>query len=115
MSAVRKPHVFYIGDWVFLVGPTFTESPFHHEAKDTDLHFYGQRLADALSPKAEMTCMSSWQLYRLPPGQFEKLMRESAAADHQRRRGAMLRSVPRFLRPRQREGRVVTFPDASRT
>ena len=69
-EANSKRHIYYIGDWVFHKGPLFTESPFHHEYKDCDLHFYGRRLAQALSCAAELTWQANWQLYHLEPGKF---------------------------------------------
>ena len=65
---MSRPHVLYLGDWVFHVGPVFIETPFAMETKDCDLHFYGQRLADALGKEADLTTLANWQLYRLPPG-----------------------------------------------
>jgi len=84
----KKRHVLYLGDWVFHMGPTFVETPFNVvETKDADLHFYGHRLARALRPKAELTCLSNWELYRLKPGEFEArggARRLSAASGQQR-------------------------------
>src|SRR5262245_16536843 len=74
-----KPRVLYLGDWVFHLGPTFIETPFGTETKDADLHFYGKRLAKALSPRAELTCKANWELYRLQPGEMERLLKKSAA------------------------------------
>ena len=74
-----RPHVLYLGDWVFHVGPVFIETPFALETKDCDLHFYGQRLADALGKEADLTTLANWQLYRLPPGKLEEHVDRSAA------------------------------------
>ena len=54
-----RPHVLYLGDWVFHVGPVFIETPFALETKDCDLHFYGQRLADALGKEADLTTLAN--------------------------------------------------------
>ena len=59
MVSAERPHVLYLGDWVFHVGPVFIETPFALETKDCDLHFYGQRLSDAFRKDAEVTC---WQI-----------------------------------------------------
>src|SRR3954465_12881475 len=74
-----RPHVLYLGDWVFHVGPIFIETPFALETKDCDLHFYGQRLADALGEVAEVTSLANWSLYRLAPGKLEELVERSSA------------------------------------
>ncbi len=111
MVRAVKPHVLYLGDWVFHTGPTFIESPFYKEIKDADLHFYGQRLADALSPKAELTCLSNWQLYRLRPGELEKQMGRSAALIVSDVEAKCFNLYPTFFDRSQRTGQVKTYPD----
>ena len=78
MSAAERPHVLYLGDWVFHVGPVFIETPFALETKDCDLHFYGQRLSDAFRKDAEVTTMANWTLYRLAPGKLEEEVKRSS-------------------------------------
>ncbi len=106
-----RPHILYLGDWVFHTGPTFIESPFYKEIKDADLHFYGQRLADALAPKAQLTCLANWQLYRLRPGEFEKLMRKSAAMIVSDVEAKCFHLYPSFFDRSLRTGQVETYPD----
>ena len=107
----RKPHALYLGDWVFHVGPTFIETPFGPETKDCDLHFYGQRLADAVEPLASLTCLANWDLYRLPPGRFEELIGQSSAVIVSDVEAKCFHLYPGFF-DRSRRGRgIVTYPD----
>ena len=107
-----KPHVLYLGDWVFHMGPMFVETPFNVvETKDCDLHFYGQRLADALRPAAELTCLSNWQLYRLRPGELEALTKKSAAVIVSDVEAKCFQLYPDFFNRSARTGLVETYPD----
>ncbi len=114
-SSTRKrsrPHVLYLGDWVFHMGPTFVETPFNTvETKDCDLHFYGRRLADALEPKAELTCLSNWELYRLGPGKLEELVDKSAAVIISDVEAKCFQLYPDFFERSARTGMVETYPD----
>jgi uncharacterized membrane protein len=106
-----RPHVLYLGDWVFHVGPVFIETPFALETKDCDLHFYGQRLADALGKEADITTLANWQLYRLPPGKLEEHVDRSAAVIISDVEAKCFHLYPSFFDRARREQRVVTFPD----
>lgn len=73
MSRARKLRVLYIGDWAFHTGPRFIESPFEDVVKQVGLVFYGERLKVALERAgAEVECLTNWDLYNMPPGEFEK-------------------------------------------
>jgi len=112
MAAKNKPHVLYLGDWVFHLGPTFVETPFNTvETKDCDLHFYGRRLAQALEPKAELTCLANWQLYRLKPGEFEAYVRRSAAVIVSDVEAKCFHLYPDFFDRSKRGDKVLTYPD----
>ncbi len=107
-----KPHVLYLGDWVFHMGPTFVETPFNVvETKDCDLHFYGRRLADALAPRAALTCLSNWELYRLRPGEFESLVGKSKAVIVSDVEAKCFQLYPDFFNRSARTGQVETYPD----
>ena len=101
----------YLGDWVFHVGPVFIETPFALETKDCDLHFYGQRLADALGKEADLTTLANWQLYRLPPGKLEEHVDRSAAVIISDVEAKCFHLYPSFFDRARREQQVVTFPD----
>jgi uncharacterized membrane protein len=112
MRKPRKPHVLYLGDGVFHLGPLFVETPCNVvETKDCDLHFYGRRLARALEPKAELTCLANWELYRLPPGRLEQYLRRSAAVIVSDVEAKCFHLYPDFFDRARREKRTVTFPD----
>ena len=111
MVSAERPHVLYLGDWVFHVGPVFIETPFALETKDCDLHFYGQRLADAFRKDAEVTCMANWTLYRLEPGKLEELVDRSAVVVISDVEAKCFHLYPNFFDRARREKEVVTFPD----
>jgi uncharacterized membrane protein len=106
-----RPHVLYLGDWVFHVGPVFIETPFALETKDCDLHFYGQRLAEALQQDAELTTMANWTLYRLAPGKLEEELERSSALIISDVEAKCFHLYPTFFDRARREQKVVTFPD----
>ena len=110
MSASR-PHVLYLGDWVFHVGPIFIETPFALETKDCDLHFYGERLAEAFRKDAEVTTLANWNLYRLEPGKLEELVSRSAAVVISDVEAKCFHLYPSFFDRARREQKVVAFPD----
>jgi uncharacterized membrane protein len=106
-----RPHVLYLGDWVFHVGPVFIETPFALETKDCDLHFYGQRLADAFRQDAEVTTLANWNLYRLEPGKLEELVSRSTALVISDVEAKCFHLYPSFFDRARREQQVVAFPD----
>ncbi len=115
MVAETRPHVLYLGDWVFHVGPVFIETPFALETKDCDLHFYGERLAQAFRRDAELTCLANWSLYRLEPGKFESLVEQSATVVISDVEARCFHLYPTFFDRARREKTVVRFPDRLET
>ncbi len=110
--AKKKPHILYLGDWVFHFGPTFVETPFNVvETKDCDMHFYGQRLRDALEPTAELTCLANWQLYRLGQGEFEQYVDKSKAVIVSDVEAKCFHLRPEFFDRSKRTGKAITYPD----
>ncbi|MCC6494408.1 MAG: hypothetical protein IT424_15465 [Pirellulales bacterium] len=110
MPATRS-HVLYLGDWVFHVGPVFIETPFALETKDCDLHFYGQRLADAFRHDAEVSTLANWTLYRLEPGKFEEMLAQSDALVISDVEAKCFHLYPSFFDRARRDKQVVSFPD----
>jgi len=111
LGKVARPHILYLGDWVFHLGPLFIETPFAVETKDADLHFYGARLKQALEPAASLTCMPNWELYRLPPKRFEELLGRSQVVIISDVEARCFHLYPAFFDRSRRSRRVVTFPD----
>lgn len=107
----KSEHVLYLGDWVFHLGPTFIETPFGTETKDADLHFYGERLTEALEHVADVTTLANWELYRLAPGKLEAFLEESASLIISDVEAKCFHLYPSFFDRSRRENRVVTFPD----
>lgn len=107
----KDKHVLYLGDWVFHLGPVFIETPFGTETKDADLHFYGERLAEALEITADVTPLSNWELYRLQPGKLEEYLEQSETLIISDVEAKCFHLYPSFFDRARRENRVVTFPD----
>ncbi|WP_018628634.1 glutamine amidotransferase [Niabella aurantiaca] len=107
----KEEHVLYLGDWVFHVGPTFIETPFGTETKDADLHFYGERLTEALEQQADVTPLSNWELYRLEPGKLEAYLQGSEALIISDVEAKCFHLYPSFFDRARREKKIVTFPD----
>lgn len=107
----KEEHVLYLGDWVFHVGPTFIETPFGTETKDADLHFYGERLTEALEHQADVTPLSNWELYRLEPGKLEAYLDHSACLIISDVEAKCFHLYPNFFDRARREQKIVTFPD----
>jgi uncharacterized membrane protein len=89
----------------------FIETPFALETKDCDLHFYGQRLADALGHDADLTTMANWTLYRLAPGKLEEQLARSSALVISDVEAKCFHLYPSFFDRARREQKVVAFPD----
>lgn len=108
---LKEEHVLYLGDWVFHVGPTFIETPFGTETKDADLHFYGERLTEALEQQADVTPLANWEIYRLQPGGLEEYLKESNCLIISDVEAKCFHLYPSFFDRARRENRIVTFPD----
>ncbi|MGN6352998.1 MAG: glutamine amidotransferase [Parafilimonas sp.] len=107
----KEAHVLYLGDWVFHVGPTFIETPFGTETKDADLHFYGERLTEALEQQADVTPLANWEIYRLQPGGLEDYLKASNCLIISDVEAKCFHLYPSFFDRARRENRIVTFPD----
>lgn len=107
----KDEHVLYLGDWVFHVGPTFIETPFGTETKDADLHFYGERLTEALEHHVDVTPLANWELYRLEPGKLEEYLEQSVSLIISDVEAKCFHLYPSFFDRARRENKVVTFPD----
>lgn len=110
-APVVTDHALYLGDWVFHVGPTFIETPFGTETKDADLHFYGERLMQAIEPVSNVTSFANWELYRLAPGKLEAYLEASTSLIISDVEARCFHLYPSFFDRSQREAQVVTFPD----
>jgi uncharacterized membrane protein len=107
----KEEHVLYLGDWVFHVGPTFIETPFGTETKDADLHFYGERLTEALERQVDVTPLANWELYRLEPGKLEEYLEQSTCLIISDVEAKCFHLYPSFFDRARRENKVTTFPD----
>ena len=110
----KEEHVLYVGDWVFHLGPMFIETPFGSETKDADLHFYGERLTEALEHLVDVTPLANWELYRLEPGKLEEFLNQSVCLIISDVEAKCFHLYPGFFDRARRENRVVTFPDRLR-
>lgn len=112
MATEKKPHVWYIGEWVFRVRPTVVETPFNTlDTKDCEVHFYGQRLEKALDPVAELTCMPNWDVYRLKPGRLEDHLARSAAVILCDVEAKCIHLYPELFEHVNQPDQILRFPD----
>jgi uncharacterized membrane protein len=108
--------IYYVGDWAVLIGPVFSESPFSHEVKGTEVFNYGRWLKDALESTGEhqVESVPAWDFYRLPPGAYEKVLAEHDIVIFSDVEAKNFQLAPDFF-DRARMGREpLTFPDRIR-
>jgi hypothetical protein len=111
MTTTDRPHAWYLGDWVFLIGPTFVETPFNAvETKDCELRFYGQRFENAFEAVTDLICTPNWNLYRLEPGGLEEYLERSAAVTVSDVEAQCFHLYPAFFDRARRQNNIVTFP-----
>jgi uncharacterized membrane protein len=106
-----KEHVLYLGDWFFHIGSVFMQTPFGMESKSHDMHFSGKRLVQALESEAELTCLASWELHRLPPGQFEVMLERSTVVIISDLEAKHFHLYPTFFERSPDQLVVPTYPD----
>ena len=118
MATTRKrtKQILYLGDWVIHLGPTFVESPFGGHMKGTDIHFYGQRLVDALESSGEfrVTSMASWDIYNSPPGRYEQFLAEHPIVIISDVEAHCMHLRPQFFQRGERHRGVMVLPDRLR-
>lgn len=108
--------IYYVGDWAVLLGPVFSESPFSHEVKGTEVFNYGRWLKEALESTGEhqVESVPAWDFYRLAPGGYERVLEEFDIVVFSDVEAKNFQLSPDFF-DRSRMGQEpLTFPDRIR-
>lgn len=108
--------IYYIGDWAILSGPYFYETPFHSGPKGLEIFNYGKWLKEALESTGqhEVTSVPSWDFYKLPPGEYEKILESHDAIIFSDVEAKLFQLAPGFFDREQFGKTVLTFPDRLR-
>jgi len=108
--------IYYIGDWAVLMGPQFAESPFNYEWKGLEIFNYGKWLKDALESTGqhEVKSVAAWDFYKLPPGEYEKVLEEYDVIVFSDIEAKNFQLSPAFFDREKFGNKVLTFPDRTR-
>jgi len=108
--------IYYVGDWAVLIGPSFAETPFYHAPKGLEIFNYGVWLTKALQSTGahEVTSLSAWDFYKLPPGGYEKVLAEYDVLVFSDVDAKLFQLDPSFFDREKFGRRVLTFPDRIR-
>lgn len=108
--------VYYIGDWAVQLGPVYAETSFNHAPKGLEIINYGQWLVDAIrsSGRHEIVSVPTWDFYRLPPGEYERILQEYDVIVFSDVEAKNFQLQPQFFDHRLFGSRVITFPDRIR-
>lgn len=112
----RPLRVLYIGDWAFHTGPRFIESPFEDVVKQVGMAFYGERLKKAfITAGAEVECWANWDLYNMPPGDFEKALKRIDVLVVSDVEARCFHLFPDFFDRSKYKGQTIVFPERLKT
>ena len=105
--------VYYVGDWAVQLGPVFAETPFNYAWKGLDIYNYGHWLKEAIEGggKHEVTSVATWEFYKLPPGEYEKLLAQYDVVIFSDVEAKNFQLNPSFFDRKQFGKAVLTFPD----
>jgi uncharacterized membrane protein len=108
--------IYYVGDWAVELGPVYAETPFNYAFKGTDVFNYGAWLKEALESTGEhqVTSVPSWTFYRLPPGEYEKVLAEHQLIIFSDVEAKCFQLAPSFFDRSKFGKQVLTFPDRVR-
>lgn len=108
--------IYYVGDWAVLLGPSFAESPFQHAPKGLEIFNYGLWLKNALESSGEhqVDSIPSWDFYKLPPGKYEKILKEYDVIIFSDVEGKLFQLAPDFFDKEEFGKRIITYPDRVR-
>ena len=108
--------VYYVGDWAVLIGPSFAETPFYHAPKGLEIFNYGLWLTNALQSTGahQVTSVSAWDFYKLPPGGYEKILAEYDVFVFSDVDAKLFQLDSSFFDREKFGRRILTFPDRIR-
>lgn len=108
--------IYYVGDWAIQLGPMYAETPFNYAWKGTDVFNYGHWLKEAIEAdgRHSVTSVPTWEFYRMPPGQYERILDEHDVLIFSDVEAKCFQLDPGFFQ-RERFGKeVLSFPDRVR-
>lgn len=108
--------IYYVGDWAVMCGPVFAETPFNYAYKGLELFNYGTWLKDALESSGahSVTSVPTWDFYKLPPGEYEKVLADTDVLIFSDVEAKNFQLDPNFFDRRKFGTAVLTFPDRVR-
>jgi uncharacterized membrane protein len=108
--------IYYIGDWAIQLGPVYAETSFNHAPKGLDLINYGKWLVSAIqsSGRHEIVSVPTWDFYNMPPGEYEKVLKEYDIIVFSDVEAKNFQLHPQFFDHHLFGTRILTFPDRIR-
>lgn len=108
--------VYYIGDWAVQLGPVYAETSFNHAPKGLDFINYGKWLVSAVesSGRHEIVSVPTWEFYNMPPGEYEKVLKEYDIIIFSDVEAKNFQLHPQFFNRHLFGTKVLTFPDRIR-
>ena len=113
MNTTESPRIWHVGNWCIHLGQTYVESPFETERKDVEFLNYAAPFIDALRaiPNAEVVSQPSWELYRMPPEEFDRRLAWARSIVFGDVETKCLNLHPDFFTRAKWGERPLTFPD----
>lgn len=113
MNTTESPRIWHVGNWCIHLGQTYVESPFETERKDVEFLNYAAPFIDALRaiPNAEVVSQPSWELYRMPPEEFDRRLAWATSIVFGDVETKCLNLHPDFFTRAKWGERPLTFPD----
>lgn len=108
--------VYYVGDWAVQLGPVYAETSFNHAPKGLDFINYGKWLVSAVesSGRHEIVSVPTWEFYNMPPGEYEKVLKEYDIIVFSDVEAKNFQLHPQFFNRHLFGTKVLTFPDRIR-
>ncbi|QDU46009.1 hypothetical protein Mal52_45060 [Symmachiella dynata] len=109
-------NVYYVGDWALAIGPLYAESPFNCGHKGAEVFNDSTWLKTALESSGEhrVTCVPTWEFYKLPPGEYERILDEYDVLIFSDVEAKLFQLCPDMFDRRKFGKQVLTFPDRIR-
>ena len=105
--------IWHVGNWCIHIGQKYVESPFEAPSKDVEVLNYAKPFVDALRsiPSAEVISQPSWELYHMPPEEFDRRLEWATVIVFADVETKCLMLHPDFFQRVKWGDRPITFPD----
>jgi len=106
-------NLWHVGNWCIHTGQKYIESPFLGPTKGVEVLNYAQPFVDAIEAieGAQVTSQASWDLYNMPPEEFEERLSWADVIVFGDVETKCLMLHPDFFNRNKWAGEYVTFPD----